>query len=198
MISGRGIYLIALLQKHLVIFTQSNTEDNRSDILKTVNPLFALTALAAYVKHTIYRISRIRGAVWLCARTGCSIGPLWIVFRKYRLSSYALVGHLKHWGCSRMMLFASPLRRSWLQVRICVMGKSKKEKRKKATKYSLWCGVHQIELILTLQNCWCTRVIPQICDSIPHFRVKRSIGVRIDMVFLQEVDVVLNLLAWWF
>ena len=43
--------LIAFLEKHLVIFAQSDTEDNRSHIFEAMDPFLALAPLPADIKH---------------------------------------------------------------------------------------------------------------------------------------------------
>jgi hypothetical protein len=43
--------LIAFLEKHLVIFAQSYTEDNRSHIFEAMDPFLALAPLSTDVKH---------------------------------------------------------------------------------------------------------------------------------------------------
>lgn len=54
---SKKTYLVALLQKHLIVFTQSDTENDRRNIFETVYPLFALTALAAYVEHAMNQVN---------------------------------------------------------------------------------------------------------------------------------------------
>jgi hypothetical protein len=44
-------YLAALLQQDLVVFAQGDAKYDGRDVLETVDPLFALAALAADVKH---------------------------------------------------------------------------------------------------------------------------------------------------
>ena len=41
-----------VLVKHLVVFAQSHAEDDRCDVLETVDPFFALGPLAAHVEQT--------------------------------------------------------------------------------------------------------------------------------------------------
>jgi hypothetical protein len=77
--SQEGTYLIALLQKHLIIFTESDTKDDRRNVFKTVDPFLALTALAANVEHAAGRISEARSELGLnrgCPHTVYSIDPL--------------------------------------------------------------------------------------------------------------------------
>lgn len=50
-------YLIALLEQHLIVFTQSDTEDNGCHVLETMNPLFPLTPLASDIEHTDHIVS---------------------------------------------------------------------------------------------------------------------------------------------
>lgn len=50
-------YLVILLQKNLIIFTQSNAKDDWSDILEAMNPLLSLTSLATHIKHTITKLA---------------------------------------------------------------------------------------------------------------------------------------------
>lgn len=51
------LYLTALLQQYLVVLAQGHTENDGRDILKTMNPLFALTPLSTNVEHATKRQS---------------------------------------------------------------------------------------------------------------------------------------------
>lgn len=50
-------YLIALFQQHLVVFTQSHTEDNGGHVLEAMNPLLPLAALATHIEHAVKLVS---------------------------------------------------------------------------------------------------------------------------------------------
>ena len=50
-------YLIALFQQHLVVFTQSHTEDDGGHVLEAMNPLLSLAALATHIKHAVKIVS---------------------------------------------------------------------------------------------------------------------------------------------
>jgi hypothetical protein len=54
---GISPYLIAFLQKYLVILAESYTEDDRGDIFKTMNPLLSLTPLPADIEHAADRLA---------------------------------------------------------------------------------------------------------------------------------------------
>ena len=49
-----GAYLVAFFKEYLIILTQCHAEDDRSDILETMDPLLPLTSLTANVKHATY------------------------------------------------------------------------------------------------------------------------------------------------
>ena len=51
------MYLIAFLQKNLIIFAQRYTEDDRGYVLEAMDPLLSLASLAANIKHTTRHIS---------------------------------------------------------------------------------------------------------------------------------------------
>lgn len=44
---------VLVLVQHLVILAQSNQEDQRSDILETMDPLFSLRPLTAYIEQAV-------------------------------------------------------------------------------------------------------------------------------------------------
>ena len=44
-------YLTTLLKEHLVVFTESDAEYDRRDVLETVNPLLPFASLAANIEH---------------------------------------------------------------------------------------------------------------------------------------------------
>jgi hypothetical protein len=62
--------LIAFLEKHLVIFAQSHTEDNRSHIFEAMDPFLALASLPADVKHATesQKLSN-----WRCDASHCML-----------------------------------------------------------------------------------------------------------------------------
>lgn len=45
------------------------------------------------------------------------------------------------------------------------------------------------------QNCWCTRVVPEICNGVADFRIERGVRIRIHVVLFQKWNVVLHFLA---
>lgn len=45
-------YLAALFEKYLVILAQRDAENDRCDILKTVDPFLPLASLPSNIKHT--------------------------------------------------------------------------------------------------------------------------------------------------
>jgi hypothetical protein len=51
-----NVYLIAFFKEDLIVFAQSDTEDDRGDVLEAVNPFFAFAALATDVKHTTWHM----------------------------------------------------------------------------------------------------------------------------------------------
>ena len=50
-------YLVGLLEKHLIIFTQGDTKDNGCHILETMDPFLAFTPLAAHIEHAGGRLA---------------------------------------------------------------------------------------------------------------------------------------------
>jgi hypothetical protein len=46
-------YLIRFFQKHLIVFAESNTEDDGGDIFKAMNPFLPFASLSTHIKHTI-------------------------------------------------------------------------------------------------------------------------------------------------
>lgn len=50
-------YLIALLQQHLIVFTQSHTEYNGGHVLEAMNPLLPLAPLATHIEHAVQLVS---------------------------------------------------------------------------------------------------------------------------------------------
>ena len=46
-------HLVTFFQQHLIVFAQSDAEDDRRDVFKTVNPLLPFASLTADVEHAV-------------------------------------------------------------------------------------------------------------------------------------------------